>query len=159
MFYFKIKKILLFFAYTGSLTILLAAPHIQLKPQQPLEATRRYMRRQVIQNTSVLWNQFKSCSSFTGWIAMNQNLYGQSETSSSSCGFLTNNKQCCVTSSIRRTRNLQRARTGPASCPAPVPGGSSVPAAGGKRGALPPPGEDTRVPPLRDPRWPVALTL
>lgn len=33
-----------------------------------------------------------------GCTAMNQNLYGQSESSSLSCGFLINNKQRCVAS-------------------------------------------------------------
>ena len=67
---------------------------------------------------------------------MNQNSYGQSERSSLSRRFLTNNKHCCVTGSIRSIGNLRRTQKGPVCCPAPVPAGSQVPAAGGNRGAL-----------------------
>lgn len=94
------------------------------QPRKEIQEDKKWSR------ISVLQKHFKSCSGFIGWIAMNQNLYGQSEPSFLSCGFLTNNKQRCITGSIRHIRNLHRTRTGPLWCPAPVPDGSPVPAAG-----------------------------
>lgn len=113
-------KIVLFSFYTESLSFLPAAPYTQLKLEQPPKETR-YTRQNVIQNTSVLkktkkQKHFRGCGSFMGCTAMNQNLNGQSESSSSSCGFLINNKQCCVASRDLH-KEFAQARTGAACCP------------------------------------------
>lgn len=73
---------------------------------------------------------------------MNQNLYGQSEPSSLSCGFLSNKKQRCA--DLHQGFAQGWNWTSPQSRPSAA--GSPIPAAGGKQGALFPP-EKTPVSP------------
>lgn len=105
---------------------------------------------------SVLQKYFKSYSSFTGWIAMNQKLYWQSEPSSLSCALLNNNEQHCVwpanlqqefAQGLYRNKSLL-------SCACWLSGTCN----GSQLGSLGPSRKDTRVPPLPDPGWPITLT-